>query len=111
MTHELLEKEIEKVFGIMEEVDPNSDDYQALLETLDKLYRLNIDEFSIRVEEEKNRNDNKVKIIIEGVAIGTTLVFNMVWMRKGFRFEETGAYSSTTYRYLIDKFKQKFKFK
>ena len=111
MTHELLEKEIEKVFGIMDEADPNSEEYERLLETLETLYRLNIDEFSIRVEEEKNRNDNKVKIIIEGVAIGTTLVFNMVWMRKGFRFEETGAYASTTYRYLIDKFKQKFKFK
>ena len=111
MTNELLQKEISRVFEIMEDADPNSEEYQALLETLEKLYRLNIDEFTVKVEKEKNRNDNRVKIIIEGAAIGTTLVFNMIWMRKGFRFEETGNYTSTTYRWLWSKFKQNFKFK
>lgn len=39
------------------------------------------------------------------VEIGLPLLFYAKWMKRGFEFEETGAYTSTTFRGLFNRFK------
>lgn len=42
---------------------------------------------------------------IAAAEIVLPLVFYAAWMRKGFKFEETGTFTSTTFRGLFGKFK------
>ena len=51
------------------------------------------------------RLDRYCNIGIAVVEIGAPLVFYAVWMNRGFQFEETGAYTSTTFRGLFNRFK------
>lgn len=51
---------------------------------------------------------SKDRIFRAGIAaaeIVLPLIFYAVWMRKGFKFEETGTFTSTTFRGLFGKFK------
>ena len=52
-----------------------------------------------------SRNDRLVKIVIDGVAIIVPIVFYNVWMNKGFKFEETGTYTSNTFKNMFSKFR------
>ena len=49
--------------------------------------------------------DRYVKIGVASAEIILPLVFYAAWMNKGFQFEETGAFTSTTFKGLIGKFK------
>ena len=43
-----------------------------------------------------------------GVAVGELvlpLVFYGIWMNKGFKFEETGSFTSTTFKNLLNRFR------
>jgi hypothetical protein len=42
---------------------------------------------------------------IEIIGIGLPLIFYASWMRRGFKFEETGTYTSTTFKGLFNRFK------
>jgi len=49
--------------------------------------------------------DRYVKIGIAMAEIVLPLGFYAIWMKRGFKFEETGAFTSTTFKGLIGKFK------
>lgn len=51
------------------------------------------------------RNDRVIKILIDGATIIVPIIFYNVWMNKGFRFEETGTYTSNTFKNLFNRFK------
>lgn len=51
------------------------------------------------------RNDRIIKVLVDGVTIIVPVIFYNVWMKKGFKFEETGTYCSNTFKNLIGKFK------
>lgn len=53
--------------------------------------------------------DRYFKTGIEVVGIVLPLMFYAVWMKKGFKFEETGTFCSSTFRGLISNFKPKRK--
>lgn len=97
----------------------------SAIDDLVKLYKL-------KIEENKNQNDlmekvdareNEVllkekqlnqekkngfiKLGLEAAGIILPLVFYAAWMTKGFKFEETGTYTSTTFRNLFGGFKPK----
>lgn len=50
-------------------------------------------------------NANYLRMVIEVAGIVAPLVFYSSWMKKGFKFEETGAFTSSTFKNLIQKFK------
>lgn len=109
-TKKKLNNEIESVLDCLERIEPDSENYKTIVENLETLYRLKIDENTTIVDELKNLVDNKTKLIlgIGGLVIAT--VFDGVWMRKGLRFEQTGSFNATTYRWwmnnrLLKKFK------
>ena len=49
--------------------------------------------------------DRYFRVAMTGAEIVLPLVFYAKWMKQGFKFEETGAYTSTTFRGLINRFK------
>lgn len=59
-----------------------------------------------KVEElEDKKKDRFVKIGITLLEVVPPLIFYGRWMKKGFKFEETGTYASPTFRGLIKFFK------
>lgn len=66
-----------------------------------------------RLIQDKNNadNDSKNKVLdylrlgVECVGIVSPMIFYGVWMKRGFKFEETGTYTSKTFMNLIGKFK------
>lgn len=49
--------------------------------------------------------DRYVKIGVAVAELTVPLVFYGIWMCKGFRFEETGSFTSTTFKNLINRFR------
>lgn len=123
---DLLEEEIKQEIRSLSSLGPENKEKSAAIDNLVKLYKL-------RIEETKNDNDFvgacdktvvcdrelelkqsqlaeqvKDRYISLGIAaaeIILPLIFYAVWMRKGFKFEENGTYTSTTFRGLFNRFK------
>lgn len=118
-TKNLLEREIESQIQNLSVMESGSQEKASAVEDLTKLYKLKIEETKIDKEyEEKwhNRAENqvafeedskykKLRLVLDAVGITAPLVFYGVWMSKGLKFEETGAFTSSTFRGLISKFK------
>lgn len=51
------------------------------------------------------RNDRIIKVLVDGATIIVPVVFYNIWMNRGFKFEETGTYCSSTFKNLMSKFK------
>ena len=49
--------------------------------------------------------DRYMRIAVAGVELVLPLMFYGIWMRRGFKFEESGVYSSTTFRNLFSRFR------
>ena len=49
--------------------------------------------------------DRYFRVAIAGAELLIPLMFYGIWMRKGFKFEETGTYTSTTFKGLINRFR------
>ena len=83
------------------------------------LYRLRIEELRNDTEKSKIKNemestknqiedttkDRYFKLGIEIAGLVLPLMFYGTWMRRGFAFEETGTYTSTTFRGLFSRFR------
>lgn len=127
---ELLNEEIAAQIQSLSELDSGSKEKSAAVDDLTKLYKLRIEENkSIWDADEKyNRRmmdnesgtketDFKERQIAEqvkdryfkvGIAAAELLIPLMcygVWMNKGFKFEETGTYTSSTFKGLINRFR------
>lgn len=63
------------------------------------------DEQFKRVQIEEQVKDRYFKIGIAAAELLIPLMFYGAWMRKGFKFEETGTYTSTTFRGLFNRFR------
>lgn len=53
----------------------------------------------------EQRIDRYVRISIAAAELAIPLAFYAVWMRRGFKFEETGTFTSTTFRGLFSRFR------
>lgn len=127
---EMLEQEIERIFADLQLFDAGSKDYGNAISDLNTLYKLKIEETKntqdsiekaakrmsdeavhVREQEiEKEKMAEQVKDRYVRVGIGVAelvvpLLFYASWMKKGFRFEETGTFTSATFRGLFQKFK------
>lgn len=111
-TRTALEREIEQLLRDMYMRGPESEGYKEQTERLSKLYELMIKEDAQKEElqlKEKQLKEGKkdrwVKIVIDGACLLVPVGFNWIWMRRGFKFEETGSFTSTTFRNLFGKFR------
>ena len=120
---ELLGEEIKTQIQNLSDLEPGSKEKSEAVEALAKLYKLRIEEDKneqeLAIEDEKaNRSleleeaklseqikDRYFKLGIAAAEIVLPLVFYATWMRKGFKFEETGTFTSTTFRGLFNRFR------
>lgn len=95
------------------------EDVKADTDYDEKLYRRDVDaqheqeELDKQTREEQFKKDQLAEQIKDryfklgiGVAeIVLPLIFYATWMKRGFKFEETGTYTSTTFRGLFNRFR------
>lgn len=119
----LLGEEIKTEIRDLSTLEPGSKEKSTAIEDLAKLYKLRIEEtknewdFSEKYDTregdiqlkkdqlEEQIKDRYFRLGVEAAGIILPLIFYATWMKRGFRFEETGTYTSTTFRGLFNRFK------
>lgn len=127
---DLLNEEISQEIQALSSLSAGSKEKSTAIDDLTKLYKLRIeesksewdydekynrrvmeDEASARDEEMKRTQlaeqikDRYFKLGIAAAELMIPLMFYGIWMRRGFKFEETGTYTSTTFRGLFNRFR------
>ena len=127
---DLLSGEISREIQALCSLNAGSKEKSTAIDDLAKLYKLRIEEskndweydekYNRRVmEEEAGTRDEEMKrtqlseqikdryfrLGIAAAELMIPLMFYGIWMKKGFKFEETGTYTSTTFRGLFNRFR------
>lgn len=127
---DLLNEEIATEIQNLSELEAGSDEKSSAIDDLTKLYKLRIEEnksewdadekyYRRVMEGEANTKDDELKqkqleeqvkeryfrVGVAAAELIVPLIFYGIWMRKGFKFEETGTYTSKTFTGLINRFK------
>jgi hypothetical protein len=120
---EQLDDVIEKRLKEFDYYDLDSENTKQAVEAIEKLYKLKIEERKVEGElyekqkTRENEEDVKNKELHEkrvdrwvngAITVASTaasLVFYGIWMNKGFKFEETGSFTSTTFKGLFNRFR------
>lgn len=78
----------------------------------DKQEKRSMDNANYAREEELKRDqmkeqakDRYFKLAVAGAELVIPIIFYGVWMHKGFKFEETGTFTSTTFKGLFNRFR------
>lgn len=118
-----LEKVIAEEISNLSTLERGSQEKSAAIDDLAALYKLKIEESKFKLdyierqesakrdEEFKNKQleeqvkDRYFRLGIAAAELILPLMFYASWMKKGFKFEETGAYTSTTFRNLFNRFR------
>lgn len=119
----LLDEEIKAEIEALSSLSFGSKEHLTATENLATLYKLKVDETKTALDfEEKSENrknddefkknqlaeqvkDRYFKLGIAAAELVLPLMFYAVWMRRGFKFEENGTYTSTTFRGLFNRFR------
>ena len=120
---ELLEGEIKSEIENLSYLTYGTDEHTVAVDNLSKLYKLKIEEarnerelaesertreieMQLRREQtEEQVKDRYIKLCMDAAGIVLPLLFYASWMKKGFKFEETGTFTSTTFRGLFSRFR------
>lgn len=127
---DLLSGEISREIQALSGLNAGSKEKSTAIDDLAKLYKLRIEEskndweydekYNRRVmEEEAGTRDDEMKrtqlseqikdryfrLGIAAAELMIPLMFYGIWMKRGFKFEETGTYTSTTFRGLFNRFR------
>lgn len=112
----LMDEEIKSQIEDISSLETGSDEKIKATESLSKLYKLRIDDKRLDNEQYKameesytqlteQRKERWFKAGIAAAEIGIPLIFYGIWMRRGLKFEETGTFTSQTFRGLINRFR------
>lgn len=99
----MLDEEIESRFNTIVLLPEGSEEKARATEDLERLYKIKLEE----EEKANNRKTNLGNLILNGVGTVGGLLASIFFMSKGFKFEETGTYTSQTFKTLFDKLKIK----
>lgn len=120
---DLLGEEIKSEIENLSSLESGSKEKSAAIEDLTKLYKLKIEDtridyeigekYDARESDKQLKNaqleeqvkDRYFRLGMEAAGIVLPLIFYAIWMRKGFKFEENGTYTSTTFRGLFNRFR------
>lgn len=109
---ELLEETLKEKIKNLKSISPDSDGYSAEVEAVTKLYKINIEEAEkereFQMKQTQLSDERKSRYWKMGIDIGglvLPMVFYGIWMKRGFKFEESGVYTSTTFKNLFSKLK------
>lgn len=120
---ELLEEEIKSEIENLSSLEAGSQQHSAAVESLTKLYKLKIEEdkssmeYLDKIENREIDQESKTAQMAESVKdryfrfgmaaaeLVLPLMFYGVWMRRGFKFEQDGTFTSQTFRGLFSRFR------
>lgn len=102
-----LEDEVQSLIEMLDYLDSTTEEYKQVSERLNTLYKLKLEEEKINQDRKDKKIDRFFKYVFEGIGIGAPLMFYGIWMKRGFKFEETGVFKSKTFTDLIKFFKPK----
>lgn len=72
----------------------------------DEELRLREHEEALRRDQfDDQKKDRWIRVIVAGVELVVPMIFYGVWMARGFKFETTGTYTSSTFKGLWNRFK------
>ena len=121
-----LEDRIEKEFENLGDLQTGSREKTEAIDALERLYKLMLEEDKLQFERqdkddqvitddrerevkvkemEEEAKNNKWKLFLNVAEIFSPQIFYAFWMHKGFKFEETGTFTSNTFKWLIKFFK------
>lgn len=118
----MLEEKIKGEIKALSSLEFGSREHSNAVNNLSTLYKLKIEEERCVQELEVNRlhneqerlfkreqfteqiKDRYFKLGMEAAGLILPLLFYSLWMKKGFKFEETGTFTSTTFRGLFSRF-------
>lgn len=124
--NERLDKELERRFEDLGNLETGSDEQGKATDNIVKLYKLRMDEneqensknadedkavlerHKLELEEQKAKDDKLIRILTTVTSVGVTIAGFAVgshWYGKGFKFEETGTICSSTFKGLMRDFK------
>ena len=126
----LLNEEIKNQINTISSMNVGDENYSKAVDSLVKLHKLRIeetksindsenlsykretDEETCKLNEEirqeqlsEQKKDRYIRIGLDVAGLLVPIMFYSAWMRKGFKFEETGTFTSTTFRGLFGHFK------
>lgn len=127
--NELIQKELVKMDGM----SIGTDEYETASQSLERLYKLalqdarqqaeyvdqmnkddierkrfELDKSHKAAELREQRKNNYMQLGLSAATALATMWFYNVWMKKGFQFEETGTFTSTTLREIRNKIPKPF---
>jgi hypothetical protein len=124
--NERLNKELERRFEDLGNLETGSDEQGKATDNIVKLYKLRMDEneqensknadedkavlerHKLELEEQKAKDDKLIRILTTVTSVGVTIAGFAVgshWYGKGFKFEETGTICSSTFKGLMRDFR------
>lgn len=131
---EMLKEEVERQLKNLGQLSPGDENYQEAVESASKLYKLQIEDYRVKAENEDKkerlkyekdrhnddeyyRRDQEAHEIsnrwwqrgLEVFGIAVPLMVYSYWTKKGFKFEETGSITSKSMRDLSKWFKPTFR--
>lgn len=102
--------DLSELCQIIREDEKASADYQIKMKELIQQRNESFNENSIRHDEIRSKFfESIIGHAVTGIGIGASLAFSAYWMKQGFKFEETGTFTSQTFRTLWSGFVKKFK--
>jgi len=120
---DLLAEEIKTEIRNLSTLEPGSKEKSTAIDNLVKLYKLRIEETKNewdfnekynahesdkqfkKAQLEEQVKDRYFRLGVEAAGIILPLIFYGIWMHRGFKFEETGTFTSTTFRGLFNRFR------
>ena len=99
------EEKLKAIKGIAELYKLKIDEYRASAEAIDKEERRKSEDSLKSVELDDNKKDRLIRVCLAGAELVLPLIFYAVWMRRGLKFEETGTFTSITFRGLFNRFR------
>ena len=112
-----LDEVIESGLERLSMVDLGTDESEAIIDDLAKLYKLKFE--GVKIDEEltdkdmnrdvivqqvnERETDRRIRLCMDSASIILPMMFYGYWMRKGFIFEETGTYTSKTFTNLMNR--------
>ncbi len=114
-TYEMLVKEINSDIEVLNSLGLSDDEYRVCVNNIETLYKLKLEEDKLKLQISQDKYEKKkdkseaferyAKIGVDILGVALPLIFYAHWLRVGMKFEETGTFTSATFKGLFNKFR------
>lgn len=101
----LLEEEIKAEIKRLGSLESGSQEHTTAVDSLTKLYKLKLEEDKNTYQMAESVKDRYFRFGMAAAELVLPLMFYGVWMRRGFKFEQDGTFTSQTFRGLFSRFR------